>query len=1613
MLCAVALLRGRAPGRTAMEQLIAGAKFPAKCVKNEIHNLLTTLRLTRHKSTYGPQAQFHYESLRSFQRLFEDLTYIHELHEFDTVAYLGPFLDVIQSDATDGQMTAVALAAVNKFVSFGLINPESPRCMEAINTLAWGVIKCRFVSSGNAHDEVVLLKMVGLLIDCLRCPAGEYLSDTCVWHMVRKCFQISRQPKSSHLLRSSAEDMLQQMVLTIFGTHKERTNRVKVKAGDTASATGQGLQVYRPYGFRAMLFVLRFISILLDVGKPSAPAGADKVKRRRAPHTPRSRSPSCERLESPRRTEDGASDVSLHSREEQTTDLDLGQVVTGPDDKSVEAHRLGLSLLNIALECGGDEIAKSDELIRVIQEDICKSLLQNSRTESLAVLSLICRAIFNLFLHFKRHIKVQLEMFFTSVHLKIAVSASASYEQRELVLESLLEFCREPELMIEVYENYDCDVRCTNLFEDLVRFLVTNAFPPDGVNGVKGGFNSLHRLALSGLLSILHSIALRCDGHGHFRGEGAGAGPVAALSAAATEEVAAAETELQRKKEQKRRLSIAARTFNGDPSKSMSALQSLGLVSTPPTAESMAEFLRHTPELDLRLVGEYLSKRKDFNGEVRKAFLSLFHFEGMPLVEALRTVLNSFRLPGESQLIERLMESFAEAYFVAQAPVVEAGAATETTQDPLKMPRWVFREKAPDMCSETGGGPEDAAGETPTRMRMSNSDTIFVLSYSIIMLNTDLHNPGVKNRMTVEQFRSNNRGIDDGKSLPDFFLNDIYEAIRDDEIRLHGEAPVSGEIVVDDFFWEGVLKRSESIDEFSTTERLLSECAPGATERDILHVIMECSPLPVLSLCYESVPDASVASQAMMGFQDLAKINAYYGQVDAVNSLVRVTCQFFSRESAGGVLSMRSQIALRASQQFVAQHVLLFRETEWRILLDVLLQMWALGLLPQHLAEFDDFAGPDGKPLESLCNLKPPFTPPEPALVDNSEGQAYTGASALRRQSSLYADTSGDGFLETLTRWFEDETRDEDDEISIQQSRLGDGGFSLVVDSLSAGGSAVVGSDADALPVESKDPAVVHQKVKQIISRSGFVELFTPPGISKLSAESLQILAKALVLLSRPAKWSATPGSVSPSAPTTSPPDRTPAQADFSHSANLSGPRMEAAADWHDVADPVFCLELLTNMTCMPLGPGQSVSQIWPLVSTHFERLLQYVTAGGGSSEQQFIERLIVNTLRLSIRLIGNAELVQTLLTLNQHLSRLPPGLFETYAERIACGLLILVKETNLPHSGLSTIFTLLRRISETPTNTGACSAGIEVVNYWLSDDQELSRILSLQQFPELLASLRALAVQNSSPASATALGHLSSLVPQLARGARSLQNATGQWQSLWVPVLHVLADIAKQGGQKPSAQAFVFLQRLLLERGTEMSLPWEQLPFTAWKECLEQVLFPLLQAPSSGDVPAELAGARQANAAQLLCRVTLTHLPEWLRDSQGALPVIFLRLVHVLVSEASSSTSHAREPIVECLKNMLLVLSADPAFNELSSPKHGETLLQATWGVVSASLPDLQREIQLILDPSAADMSPPAAARPPQDVAPGGDASGGFGVPAPGGYPAQGRANMAAGAPP
>lgn len=52
----------------------------------------------------------------------------------------------------------------------------------------------------------------------------------------------------------------------------------------------------------------------------------------------------------------------------------------------------------------------------------------------------------------------------------------------------------------------------------------------------------------------------------------------------------------------------------------------------------------------------------------------------------------------------------------------------------------------------------------------SAADTCYVLSFAVIMLNTSLHNPNVRDKPGLERFVAMNRGINEGGDLPEELL---------------------------------------------------------------------------------------------------------------------------------------------------------------------------------------------------------------------------------------------------------------------------------------------------------------------------------------------------------------------------------------------------------------------------------------------------------------------------------------------------------------------------------------------------------------------------------------------------------------------------------------------------------------------------------------------------------------------------------------------------------------------------------------------------------------------------------------------------------------------------
>lgn len=253
-------------------------------------------------------------------------------------------------------------------------------------------------------------------------------------------------------------------------------------------------------------------------------------------------------------------------------------------------------------------------------------------------------------------------------------------------------------------------------------------------------------------------------------------------------------------KEKKRLMREATCRFNDKASDGIRFLIDHGILSESPSPKDVALFLRNgiTFDLDKQAIGEYLGsigksstsskappewEQDWFHKDTLKEYCSSFHFKNQRLLDCLRMFLSSFRLPGEAQQIDRILQAFAETC-ASQCEESQYGSLKLFSPDPKKA-----------------------------------SDAAYLLSFSIIMLQTDLHNKNIKadRKMKVEDFVKYNTDYgseitEPGYTFPADYLIGIYESIRDIKIRTEAEG-ADGVMTFDR--WKDVLKAGAVVSDSS------------------------------------------------------------------------------------------------------------------------------------------------------------------------------------------------------------------------------------------------------------------------------------------------------------------------------------------------------------------------------------------------------------------------------------------------------------------------------------------------------------------------------------------------------------------------------------------------------------------------------------------------------------------------------------------------------------------------------------------------------------------------------------------------------------------------------
>ncbi|XP_019108868.2 brefeldin A-inhibited guanine nucleotide-exchange protein 2 isoform X2 [Larimichthys crocea] len=438
-----------------------------------------------------------------------------------------------------------------------------------------------------------------------------------------------------------------------------------------------------------------------------------------------------------------------------------------PDPKSHELRSkiVSLQLLLSVLQGAGPVFRTHEMFVNAIKQYLCVALSKNGVSSVPEVFELSLAIFLTLLSHFKVHLKMQIEVFFREIFLTILETSTSSFEHKWMVIQTLTRICADAQCVVDIYVNYDCDLNAANIFERLVNDLSKIA---QGRSGQELGMTPLQELSLRKkglecLVSILKCMVewskdmyvnpnLQANlGQEHPSDSDGGelklpeqlAGrrdSISSLDSTVSSSVTASQADHPEQyeviKQQKDIIEHGIELFNKKPKRGIQYLQDQGMLGS--TVEDISQFLHQEDRLDTTQVGEYLGENIKFNKEVMYCYVDQLDFCGRDFVSALRAFLEGFRLPGEAQKIDRLMEKFAARYL---------------------------------ECNQ---------GQT----LFASADTAYVLAYSIIMLTTDLHSPQVKNKMTKEQYIKMNRGINDSKDLPEEYLSSIYDEIAGKKIAM-------------------------------------------------------------------------------------------------------------------------------------------------------------------------------------------------------------------------------------------------------------------------------------------------------------------------------------------------------------------------------------------------------------------------------------------------------------------------------------------------------------------------------------------------------------------------------------------------------------------------------------------------------------------------------------------------------------------------------------------------------------------------------------------------------------------------------------------------------------
>lgn len=943
-----------------------------------------------------------------------------------------PFIALVRSPLTSGPITSLALTSLHSLALHVLplylpaslpppIGPASPLQLMMVHMTS-ALAQCRFPSSSPQQDELVLLRLLRV-IEALTTPAAltvasssrqpqsllDHMGDESVCELLEVGLGMLARGRLSEGLRSTAQLCVQAITRACFVRLKSlRPEDVELALSNRSHDMDK---------VKDKVTVPDERQSHDTTAAPTSPPPGEELEEQQAEEDKEGRSSqetakssgTAKGEDSSKRDSKDESEAKAPAQAEGPpqfapyglpTMLELLRVLIAllnPNDAAhTDSMRLSaLAVLNAALEVGGSSIGNWPELREGVRDEGCRYLFQLTRSDSPVLLAQSLRTTSTLFSTLLPQLKLQLELFLSYLvdrltpptpspippHLlrsdsrpsrpgtpvshgvttadggveesrpETPVATPKPYaglppipaESKELWLETLTQIAARPSFMVDCWVNFDCSTDSEDIFERLIAFVTRGVYPsgPAKTDGstMFEGLDSAQLLCLEILLSYINSMAERLE-------DGDEPWPKEAVPV----------DELTLSKSRKGLLIAGTVQFNIKPKLGIQMLEKSGIIAaddgegTPEERRNraIARFLRSSSRLDKKLLGEYISAPAQES--LLKEFMGQFDFKGKSIADALRELLETFRLPGESSPISRITEVFAKHFFSFSPPEI----ATE--------------------------------------------DAVYVLAYSVIMLNTDLHNPQNRKRMTIDDYRRNVRGVNDGKDFDPEYLAAIHESIRKREIILPEEHVGQHGF---DYAWKGLILRSR-------TAGPTISC--NTAQFDEAMFKLSWRPL-VQSIAYAftmSAADEHVIQHAITGFRQCATLAGHFQLPEVFDNIVQSLApatgllddtedgyhmgNYPSVERDGVSLTV-SPLAIRFGHSYRSQlaTVVLFAIANgngnavregWNHIFEMFQTLFLHSLLPAPMLQMEDFlAGTTTIPLKLASPAAAPERRPEGGLL--------------------------------------------------------------------------------------------------------------------------------------------------------------------------------------------------------------------------------------------------------------------------------------------------------------------------------------------------------------------------------------------------------------------------------------------------------------------------------------------------------------------------------------------------------------------------------------------------------------------------------------------------------